>query len=133
MADLARWSPFEEIARIQGFAFGPAIDVRETDTHLIVEADVPGVDPENIDLVVTENGLTVRGEVKEEKKAQDQGFHRIERRYGSFQRTIPFPAPVRHEEAVADYKNGVLEVRVPKKEPDEKKATRLKIRNRDVQ
>lgn len=151
MADLKHWNPYEEIARMrenwnrlmplgfalpwpgQGFAPGPAVDVRETDTHLIVEAEVPGMNPDDIDLVVTEDGLTIRGEIKEEKKAEDKGFHRVERRYGSFQRTIPFPTPVKHEEAVADYKNGVLEVRLPKSQPDQTKATRVKIRNRDLQ
>lgn len=151
MADLVRWSPFEEMARMredwsrlmssgfavpwlsQGPAFGPAVDLRETETHLIVEAEVPGINPEDIDLVVTEDGLTLRGEVKEEKKAEEKGFRRLERRYGSFHRRIPFPVPVKHEEAVADYKNGVLQVSLPKSESAHKKATRLKIRNRDLQ
>jgi HSP20 family protein len=149
VADLVRWSPFEERMRddwsrlvplgfaspwlSQGLASLPAVDVRETGTHLIVQAEIPGIDPADIDLVVTEDGLTIRGEVKEDKKADDQGFHRVERRYGSFQRTISFPTPVKHEEAAADYKNGVLEVRVPKSEHDKKKATRVRVQNGGLQ
>lgn len=151
MADLMRWTPFDDLQRMRedlnrwfgGWlrpwgeqvapawealaGWGPSVDVRETPTHVVVSAEIPGVDPNELDVTVTEDSLTLRGEVKRDSDVNGQGYRRIERRYGTFQRTIPFPAAVKHEEAAADYKNGVLQVTVPKAEPGKGKATRLKI------
>lgn len=115
-------------------AWGPAVDVTETQNEVIVRAEIPGVNPDDLDLTVTEDGLSIRGEVKQETNAHEQGFRRIERRYGSFFRSIPFPVAVQHEMATADYTNGILEVKVPKAEHARSKSTKLRInRKSDVQ
>ncbi|MDI6870854.1 MAG: Hsp20/alpha crystallin family protein [Bacillota bacterium] len=153
MADLVKWTPFDEFHRMREdmnrllnfawpvpwgertfpAAWGPSVDVRETPTHVIVSAEIPGVDPDDLDVTVAEDGLSLKGEVKQETDADTQGYRRIERRYGSFYRTIPFPAPVKHEQATADYRNGVLQVSVPKAEPGKGKATRLRINTQPKQ
>jgi HSP20 family protein len=146
VADLVRWNPYDELTRLRDdfsrmFAplwgwgtspsatarWGPSVDVRETDTHVELSAEIPGVSPGDLDLTITDDNLTIRGEVKHASETDQQGFRRIERRYGAFHRTIPFPVTVKHDQAVADYRNGILEVRVPKAEPGKTKALRLKI------
>lgn len=151
MANLIEWnSPFEEFQRLQeefgrylsgrslplaaGFrplpafsGWGPAVDVSETQNEMIIRAEIPGVDPNDLDLTVTEDGITLRGEVKQETLADEHGYRRIERRYGSFHRTIPFPVPVKHEQATAQYRNGILDVRAPKAEHAKCRATKLRI------
>lgn len=114
------WAPWRE--------WGPAVDVAETENEIIVRAEVPGVRPEDIDITVSEDAVTVRGEVKQEFDASHHGYRRIERRTGSFARTVPLPVKVRHEEAQADYRNGILEVRVPKAEPGRGRSTRLRLK-----
>lgn len=146
MRDITPWNPYSELQRVRDdFArlFGPvfpwqstdqfshsipSVDVRETDTHVIVAADVPGVDPDDLDVTITDEALTIRGEVKQEQNTEQSGFRRIERRVGSFQRVIPFPVTVEHDQAVADCRNGVLEVRVPKADPGHSRSIRLEIR-----
>lgn len=146
VADLIRWNPYDELTRLRedfgrmltpllgwgsaptaGAGWGPSVDVRETDTHIEVSAEIPGVNPGDLDLTITDDSLTIRGEVKHASESKEGGFRRVERRYGAFHRTIPFPVSVKHDEAVADYKNGILEVRAPKAEPGKARAIRLKI------
>lgn len=107
--------------------FTPSVDVTETATHVIVSAEVPGVDAKDLDVVLTEDTLTIRGQVAEKAEAAEGGYRRIERRYGAFERTIPLPAAVQHQQARAEYKNGILEVTAPKLGPDQTKATRLVV------
>lgn len=151
MANLTRWNPFDEISRMRddlssflgqnifspwgdkGASWGPAVDVKETGSEIIVSAEIPGVNPDDLDMVVSEDSLTIRGEVKQESKTEEKGFYRAERRYGSFQRVIPFPVEVKHEQAAASYNNGVLEVKIPKADPASGKATRLRIQSKDSQ
>ena len=145
MRDMIEWSPYRELQRMRdefGGFFGPgslmrwpeqlihsvpSADVSETDTHVIVTAEVPGVDPDDLDVTITDESLTIRGEVRQEQDTSERGFRRMERQYGSFHRVIPFPVSVKHNEAVASCRNGVLEVRVPKAEPGRGRAVRLKI------
>lgn len=105
----------------------PSVDVRETDTHVIVTADVPGVNPQDLEVTITEEALTIKGEVRMEENVDQHGFRRLERRYGAFHRVIPFPTSIKHEQAVADCTNGVLEVKVPKAEPRQSRSIRLNI------
>ena len=96
--------------------FAPAADMSETADTVQVRLDVPGMDPKDIDIEVRGNELHVTGERKEEKEEKGQTWHRIERRTGSFSRTIALPCSVRDAQAKADYANGVLTVSLPKTE-----------------
>ncbi len=93
--------------------WAPYIEVREKDNILIVSADLPGIDPKDV-LVEEENGLLViHGERRREHTEEREGFRRSERSYGSFYRTIPLPEGARTDEAKAEFRNGVLEIKVP--------------------
>ncbi|MGQ0633810.1 MAG: Hsp20/alpha crystallin family protein [Planctomycetaceae bacterium] len=96
----------------------PSLDLSETDTTVEVRMDLPGIKPEDVDIQVTENTITIKGERKEEKEEKGNGrsFHRIERRSGSFLRTITLPCHVNQERVDAAYKDGVLTVTLPKSE-----------------
>jgi HSP20 family protein len=94
--------------------FGPAVDVYETDTELVVKAQLPGVKKEDIDLTVEDNRLVISGQTQQEEEVNEDGYHRRELRYGSFRRAIPLPAAVTQADIKASYDNGVLTVRAPK-------------------
>lgn len=82
-----------------------------------MKAQVPGVNKDDIHLTITENALTVKGEMKEEAKKDEKNYHRREFRYGAFVRTIALPTPVQAEKATAQLKDGVLEITMPKSAP----------------
>lgn len=143
VSNIERWSPFEELDRIRQNLlssdwfgsmatrqWGPAIDVKETANEIVVHAEVPGIDPDDLEVIVEEDGLVLRGEVRREASDSQEGYHRVERRYGRFHRTIPFPVSVKQEEAVADYRDGILEIKIPKAESTSG-ARRLKINRSD--
>lgn len=94
------------------------MDVVETDQACEVVMDLPGVKPEEVELHVENNVLTIRGERKEEREESDERrqFHRIERRFGSFARSVVLPCPVNDAEAAAEFRDGVLKVVLPKTE-----------------
>lgn len=105
-----------------------SMDVSETDNAVEVKLDLPGVQTEDIDVEAHAGVLTVRGERKSEEREEDEkrNFHRLERRYGSFARTVTLPTEVRDEEAVAEFKDGVLTIVLPKVE--EAKARHIKVK-----
>ncbi len=94
------------------------MDVVETDQACEVVLDLPGVKPNEVEIHVENNVLTIRGERKEEKEMSDQRrqFHRVERRFGSFARSVVLPCPVNDAEAAAEFRDGVLKVVLPKTE-----------------
>jgi len=92
----------------------PAFDVSETDKELIVKAEVPGIDKKDINITVSDGILTIEGEKKHEKKADNEQYHRVERRYGTFFRTMQIPDEVEADKVDATYKDGVLNIRLPK-------------------
>lgn len=98
----------------------PAIDVYQRDNKLVVQADVPGIDKDNIKVEVRDNQLFISGERKSESERSEQGYYRSERSYGSFSRTIALPEGAKQDTASARFNNGVLEVEVelsPQKKP----------------
>jgi HSP20 family protein len=92
----------------------PALDVSETPKEILVKAELPGMDPKDIDLSVRGDILTVAGERKQEKEEKSENFHRIERTYGSFSRSVQLPAEVDSGKVSATYKDGVLKITLPK-------------------
>ena len=111
---------------------GPSVDLKETDREIILHADIPGVNQEDLDITVEENVVTLKGETKRDESRDEKGYHLTERRYGSFYRTIPLPVEVKSDQAVARYKNGVLELRVPKVESNARRGFKPKIETDDT-
>ena len=97
-------------------AWLPAVDVSESENEFVVRAELPGMSHEDIDINVQENVLTLKGEKKQEKKDEKENFHRLERTYGSFSRSFTLPVGVKPEDIKATFKDGVLEVTMPKTE-----------------
>jgi HSP20 family protein len=96
--------------------FQIAVDIREEDDAFFVEAEVPGLSAEDVNVDIEKNILTIRGERKVEKEEGEGRYRRIERRYGSFSRSFSLPETVDAEKISADLRNGVLALRLPKKE-----------------
>jgi HSP20 family protein len=107
--------------------WSPAVDILETENELVLKADLPEMRLEDLDIQVENGTLTLRGERKFEKKDEDRGYHRIERRYGSFVRAFSLPEYADIEKVSADYKDGVLTVTVPKKELAKPRAIKVNI------
>jgi HSP20 family protein len=103
----------------------PAMDVIETDDHLVLRADLPGMERGDIEIEVKDNVLTVAGERKAEHEEKGEGFHRVERSFGRFSRSLDLPQGIAADEVDARFDRGVLEVRIPK--PEERKPTRIEI------
>lgn len=100
----------------------PSLDVSETAREILVKAEIPGMDPKDIDLSVRGNVLTLAGERKQEKEEKGENFHRVERTYGSFSRSVRLPVEVDPEKVSASYKDGVLKITLRKtKQAAEKK------------
>lgn len=94
--------------------FNPRIDLSETDNEIKVSAELPGLDENDLEVSLTHNTLTIRGEKKEEKEDKGENYYHMERSYGSFQRTIPLPTEVEADQVDATFKKGVLTVTLPK-------------------
>lgn len=105
----------------------PAVEVYETDTEYVVRAALPGVDPKSIDVEVTDDALTLKAERREEQEERGRNYLRREFRYGLFQRTLPLPGGVQADRAKATYKDGVLEVHVPKTEQAQARKVQVQI------
>jgi HSP20 family protein len=149
MATLVRWEPFREFAALQnemsrlvnswageGTGNGgsrtwvPSVDVWETDSDVVYAFDLPGIPEEKISVEVEDGALTVSGERERTEKTEGDRFYRYERRFGSFERSIGLPQGVKEDEIKADYKDGVLEIRVPK--PEQAKPRRIQIGGADT-
>jgi len=106
----------------------PAIDIYETKDDVVIKAEIPGINKEDIKINIVDNSLIIEGEKKQEKEVKDENYYRVERRYGTFRRVIDIPVPVKTEEVEATYKDGVLEVRLPKKEEAKPKEIEVKVK-----
>jgi HSP20 family protein len=97
-------------------AWVPAIDLKEEANQFIIEADIPGVDPKEIEVSMAHGVLSIKGERKSESLEEGKNYHRVERRHGSFYRRFSLPDTADADKIVANGKNGVLQIRIPKKE-----------------
>jgi HSP20 family protein len=94
--------------------FSPSVDVKESDKEIKVSAELPGMEDKDIDVSLTKDSLTIKGEKKEEKEDKGKDFYRMERSYGSFTRTVPLPSEIDTEKVKAEFRKGVLTVTLPK-------------------
>lgn len=141
---LVRWDPMRELDSLQGdmnrlfdrFFAGrtphgisrrwiPAMDLVETEDHLVLRGDLPGMSEDDVNIEIKDGVLTVSGERKAEHEDKGEGYHRVERAFGSFSRSLSLPQGVDPEGIEAKFDNGVLEVRIPR--PAEAKPTRVQI------
>lgn len=109
-------------------AWGPSVDVQETDKGLEVIAELPGVNEKDVELNVTDGVLTIRGEKKTDRTDKGEGWHVMERSYGSFARSIALPKEVDEAKASAEFKNGVLHVTLPAAPEARRKAHRIQVK-----
>lgn len=109
--------------------FVPAVDVKETDKEIQIQAELPGLDEKDVEVTVNKDFVSIRGEKKAEKEDKDEkkGYYRVERSYGSFSRTIPLPAEVDEDKAEAKYKKGVLKITLPKTEKAQKESKKIAV------
>ncbi|MBZ5701943.1 MAG: Hsp20/alpha crystallin family protein [Acidobacteriia bacterium] len=146
MRTLSRWEPFrgvgslqEQINRVFDEVVGrttdesalstwvPAVDIYETEHELVVKADLPDVDPKDLDIRVENNLLTIHGERKFEKKVSEENYLRVERSYGTFSRSFSLSNTVNPEAIKADYQNGVLTLSIPKREEAKPKQIKVNV------
>jgi HSP20 family protein len=138
---IVRWEPFRDLVSIQermnrlfdeafrgvartgadedwalGGAWAPAVDIYEQNGNIVLKAELPGVDPKDVEVRLENNVLTLSGERRFDNEVKRESYHRIERAYGSFTRSFTLPSVVDQEKIKAEYKDGVLRVTLPKKE-----------------
>lgn len=139
--ELTPWKPFRdidelwerffrELSTIEPFRqeWVPSLDVSETENNIVVKAELPGIDPKEIDISLTDDLLTIKGEKKQEKEEKDENYHRVERSYGAFTRSLRLPQEVRSEKIEANYKDGILKITLPKSEEAKRKEIKIKVK-----
>lgn len=147
---IVRWEPFREVFSTQDRfnrlfnqtlsqmfgeedgklgAWSPAVDVFETDQNLVVKAELPGIDPKDVEIRVENNTLFLKGQRKFENEVKEENYHRIERSYGSFTRTFALPGSVDAEKVSAEYKSGVLTLTLPKRKEAMPKTIKINVSN----
>ena len=148
MTVMTRWNPYRELENLQNRmsrlfeeqygggreealttsgAFVPPVDIYEDQHGIQLKLEVPGIDEKDLNINVENNVLTVSGERKFESEQKEENFHRIERRYGSFTRSFTLPNTVDTEKINADYNNGVLGIRLVKREEAKPKQIKVNI------
>ena len=105
----------------------PAIDMYEENDQIVVKAEMPGLSKDDIQISVTDNILTIKGEKKKEEEDRGKDYYRSERAYGAFIRTLPLPAEINADKVQAIFKNGLLEIRLPKSETAKKKEIKINV------
>lgn len=109
-------------------AFSPSVDVKESDKDFTIRAELPGVEEEDVEVTVTDDAVTIKGEKKEEKEDKGKNYYYMERSYGSFHRVIPLAAETESDKAEASFKNGVLNITIPKSQTAKTKGTKVPIK-----
>jgi len=148
---IVRWEPFRDFQAVQdrlnrvfdeafrgtargnddewalGGSWAPSVDIFEHEGNLVLKAELPGVDPKDVDVRVENNVLTLRGERKFESEVKREKYHRVERAYGTFSRSFTLPNVVDTEKIKADYKDGVLQVTLPQREEAKPKQIQVSV------
>ena len=110
-----------------GISWMPPLDVAETDENITVKAEVPGIEPKDIDISISGDTLTIKGEKKAEKEEKGKNYYFVERCYGGFSRSVSLPASVKFDQAKAEYNKGILEITLPKSVKSEVKKIPVKV------
>ncbi|NTU43541.1 MAG: Hsp20/alpha crystallin family protein [Nitrospirales bacterium] len=107
--------------------FSPHVDIFEDGNDVVMKAEIPGMKKDDLDVTLTEDTITISGEKRSEEKVEKKNYHRLERSYGSFSRSFRLPDGVQTDKAKASFKDGVLEIRIPKLEETKKNEKKLEI------
>jgi HSP20 family protein len=126
ISDFRTRTPFGEEEMAQG-AWIPAVDIYETKDSIMLNVELPGVTKEDMSLEVKDNTLTIKGEKKLEKDVKEENFHRMERTYGSFVRSFTLPNTVHQERVKAKFRDGILEITLPKAEEAKPKQIKVEV------
>lgn len=105
----------------------PSVDIYEEGDNIVLKSEMPGMSKEDVEVNLTDDTITISGEKKKEEKVEKKNYYRLERSFGSFKRSFALPAGVQSDRAKASFKNGVLEVAIPKSEEAKKKEKKIKI------
>jgi HSP20 family protein len=143
---LVRWNPWREIDTLQrqlnnlfedskvtseflgrGLTKVPAVEIQETENAIHLKLELPGIEAKDLDVQVTENAVYLSGERKSETKTEDKGVTRSEFHYGKFQRVIPLSARIQNTNVTADYKDGILNLTLPKTEQEKNKVVKVNL------
>ncbi len=117
--------PWFGVDRIEVTA--PSVDIFEEKDDIVVKAELPGIEKDNVEVNLTDHTLTIKGEKKKEEEVKEENYYRAERSYGSFLRVLDLPKDVHADKVKASFKNGVLEVRMPKTEEAKAKEIKVKV------
>ncbi len=148
---IVRWEPFRDLGSVQermsriveeafrgvpralvddatqGGAWAPAVDIYEHDGNLVLKAELPGIEPKDVDVRVEDRVLTLRGERNLESEVKREKYQRMERSYGTFSRSFRLPSMVDHEQIKAEFKDGVLRVTLPQREEAKPKQISISV------
>lgn len=147
---IVRWEPFRELLSLQermnrmfgeyrgatagaddewalGGSWAPAVDIYEQGSDIVLKAELPGVDPKDVDIRLENNVLTLRGQRKFENDVKKENYHRVERSYGAFSRSFTLPSVVDQNGIKADFKDGMLKVVLPKREEAKPKQVEINV------
>jgi HSP20 family protein len=147
---IVRWEPFRELLSTQdrfnqlfnqtfsnffgpesrelaSRGWAPPVDIYETGNNLVIKAELPGIDPKDVDVRVENGTLTISGERKSEKDVKEGNYHRVERSYGSFVRSFNLPPTVSSENVTAEYKDGILTLNLAKREEAKPKTIKIQV------
>jgi HSP20 family protein len=145
---IVRWEPFRDLLTTQdrfnhllnetfsrffdggelgSRSWAPAVDIYETDQDVVLKAELPGVDPKDVEIRVEDGTLYLKGQRKFENEVKEENYHRVERSYGSFTRTFALPSSVNSEKAKAEYKDGLLTLTLPKREEAKPKTIQINV------
>lgn len=142
---IIRWQPWSEIDTLQKqmnhlfdsfvspnlnykeLNFVPAAELNETPEAIDLKLEIPGINPDDLEVQVTADAVSISGERKNETNTTENGVTRSEFRYGSFHRIIPLPVSIKNEQVSAEYKNGILHLNLPKSDAEKNKVVKVKI------
>ena len=123
---LRNWKGLPSFRKMREFmTFSPAVDMYENEKEIVVKAEVPGIDKEDINISVSDGTLMIKGETKKEEETKEEDYYYAERTYGSFSRRLELPEKVQESKIKANFKDGILEIHLPK--APEAKAKKIKI------
>lgn len=121
------FSPFSTEGELSTRTWAPPVDIYETGDSIVLKAELPGVDPKDVEIRVEDNTLFLKGERKFEKEVKEESYHRVERSYGSFARSFSLPNSIDADKVSAEYKEGVLTLTMPKREEAKPKTIRINV------
>jgi len=143
---LIKWEPFAELESLQkemnrlfeqftptrrehlfGGSFVPAVEIKDNENSVDLKVELPGLAPEDIDIQVSADAVSITGERRTETKTEEDGMTRSEFHYGRFQRVVPLPAQVQNNAVEADYKDGILRLHMPKDEEEQRKVVKVPL------